>query len=1191
MVNFVHLHVHTEYSLLDGACRIDRLMQRVTELGQKAVAITDHGAMFGVIEFYKAAHKAGIKPIIGCEVYVAARSRFDKTYDQDNDSRHLILLCRNNEGYKNLIKLVSAGYVEGFYNRPRVDIELLRKYSGGLIALSACIAGAVPQKLLAEDYEGAKQYALEMRNIFGEANYYLELQDHGIPAQAQVNRGIVRISRETGIPMAATNDAHYLTADDSFAQDVLMCIQTNKTVDEPNRMKLEPAEFYIKSGEQMLALFPGLEEAIENTAKIAEQCEVTFDFDKHHLPRFPLPPGENNARDYLEKLCTEGFDRRYPDKPEEMVKKLFYELSVIESMGFVDYFLIVHDFIAYAKSNGIPVGPGRGSAAGSVVSYSLGITDIDPIKYGLYFERFLNPERITMPDIDIDFCPDRRQEVIDYVSKKYGTDHVVQIITFGTMKARAVVRDVGRALGISYAECDAVAKAIPFELKMTIEKALEISPQLENQYNADEKIKRLIDTAMLLEGMPRHSSTHAAGVVITGEPATEYVPLARNDEVIVTQFSMTTIEQLGLLKMDFLGLRNLTVISDTEKEIKIKLPDFDISAIPDDDPETFKMLADGKTMGVFQLESSGMTSVCVGLKAQSTEEITAIIALYRPGPMDSIPKYINGKMNPKSVTYAHPMLKEILEGTYGCIVYQEQVMEIFRRLAGYSLGRADIVRSAMSKKKMDVLARERGNFIFGNEKEKIKGCLANGIPQEVSDKLFDDIKEFAKYAFNKAHAVAYAVVAYRTAYLKCRFPAEYMAALLTSVLSDTAKVAQYINVCRDMGIKVLPPEINTSRGKFTVTDGNIRFGLVALKNVGSMFIEAMADERDKNGPYKSFQDFCERMYDRDLNRRAVESLIKCGAMDCFGLYRSQLMIMYNSVIDMIAEKKKSVSEGQIGFFGDDDISYGNDTAVPPDTQEFSLHEILEMEKETTGLYLSGHPLDEFYDTVKAAGATDIGDILTELAPSEDEAYTEMPKKFKDGQTLLLAGIITGVKAKTMKNGSPMAYITLEDKSAEMEILCFSRIIKDYGGYIRAGNIVAVKGNLTVREDEAPKLIADAVTPAASPPPMDPAKREKYNADGNGNVKISAPAGGEIGSVRNGSSQTKKIYLRFNKTNTVNRQRAVSLLGFLSGAIPVVFYDEDTKSYSSAPPELFADSEPRLIDGLKTLLGEDNVVMK
>ena len=1188
---FVHLHVHTEYSLLDGACRIERLMGRLKELGQTACAITDHGAMFGVIDFYRAAKKAGIKPIIGCEVYVAPRTRFDKTYDLDREASHLILLCENLTGYRNLCKLVSAGYVDGFYNRPRIDLDLLEEYHGGLIALSACIAGAIPRRLLAGDYDGAKDYALKMLSIMGEGNFYLELQNHSIPEQAAAASGLQRIHEETGIPLVVTNDAHYLTKDASFAQDVLMCIQTNKTVDEENRMKLEPAEFYIKSSEEMRALFPNLPEACDNTLKIAERCEVEFEFGKYHLPKFPLPEGEPDAFAYLSRLCEEGLRRVYAEVTEAHEKQLAHELSVIREMGFVDYFLITHDFIAYAKSRGIPVGPGRGSAAGSIVAYALNITTIDPFRYRLYFERFLNPERVSMPDIDMDFCPLRRQEVIDYVTRKYGADHVVQIITFGTMKAKIAVRDVGRALGISYAECDAVAKAIPFDLKMTLAKALEVSPQLAAMYASDERIKKLIDTAELLEGMPRHSSTHAAGVVICGAPASDFLPLARNDESIVTQFTMTTVEELGLLKMDFLGLRNLTIIDDAVKAVRKGNPSFSIDRIPDDDPDTFRMLSEGKTVGVFQLESAGMTAVCTSMRAQSIEEITALIALYRPGPMESIPKYIYNKQHPSEVTYAHPLLKDVLDLTYGCIVYQEQVMEIFRVLAGYSLGRADIVRRAMGKKKMDVLLRERENFIHGNPEEKIDGCVKRGVSEAVAGALFDQIENFANYAFNKAHAASYAVVAYQTAYLKCHYPREYMAALLTSVLGDAVKVSEYISAAGEMGIRVLPPDINESGAGFTVVGKDIRFGLVALKNVGAGFIDSLVAEREAGGPFRSLQDYIERMSGHELNRRATESLIKSGAMDSFGLFRSQLLNMYDPIAEAVAESAKTVAEGQLGFFESGDLMADADVIAPPDLSEFSKFELLAMEKETAGLYLSGHPMQEYAAALEKAGAVPLGEILRDYAQPEDEegdsAVRDSSHRFADGEELLIAGIVGAVKSKTTKSGSAMAYVTLEDSSGSMEILCFSRVLGEGGLYLRAGNAVAVRGKLTVREDEKPKMIADAVAPAASPPPPSvPGSFRRGNED-------EAPPRGSppLRQEAESSASPRKLYLRINDRNRSALPRAESLLAFLSGSTQVIYYDENTKTYRPAPSGLGADWSEPLSRRLVSLLGRENVVTK
>ncbi len=1192
--SFVHLHVHTEYSLLDGACKISKLMERVKSLGQSAVAITDHGSMFGVIEFYRAAKAVGVKPIIGCEVYVAPRTRFDKTYDKDYEAYHLILLCENQTGYQNLMKLVSTAYVEGFYNKPRVDLDLLAAHHEGLIALSACIAGAIPRRILANDYDGAKEYTLRMLEIFGEGNFFLEIQDHTLPEQATANQGLLRLHAETGIPLVVTNDAHYLTKEDSFAQDVLMCIQTNKTVDDPNRMKLEPAEFYIKSTEEMRSLFPNLPEAADNTEKIAERCQVEFEFGKYHLPVFPLPEGESDAFTYLRKLCLQGLERIYDPVTEEHRTQLEYELGVIRDMGFVDYFLITHDFIHFAKTHDIPVGPGRGSAAGSLVAYALNITTIDPFRYRLYFERFLNPERISMPDIDMDFCPERRQEVIDYVTEKYGKDHVVQIITFGTMKARIAVRDVGRALGISYAECDAVAKSIPFDPKMTIAKALDASPQLASMYAADEKIRQLIDTAELLEGMPRHASTHAAGVVISASPASDFVPLARNDESIVTQFTMTTIEELGLLKMDFLGLRNLTIISDAEKAIRRHTPDFSVDKLPDDDPETFKMLSEGKTVGVFQLESAGMTSVCVSMRAQSIEEVTALIALYRPGPMESIPKYIYNKQHPDEVTYAHPLLKDILDLSYGCIVYQEQVMEIFRVLAGYSLGRADLVRRAMGKKKMDVLVKEQENFIHGNPAEGIKGCLANGVPEDVAANLFEQIKEFANYAFNKAHASAYAVVAYQTAYLKCHYPREYMAALLTSVLGDAAKVSEYIASCEEMGIKVLPPDVNSSYGGFTVVGNDIRFGLVALKNVGAGFIESLVAEREESGPFLSFQSFIERMYPREINRRAIEALIKSGAMDSFGLFRSQMLMMYDPIADAVGTQAKTVSEGQLGFFGAEDFMSQSDLIAPPKTPEFSRYDLLSMEKETTGLYLSGHPMQEYTQNLKNAGAVSIGEILKEYAPAEEESDTlyETSKRFQDGDTLLIAGIIGAVKTKTTKSGSAMAYITLEDVDGSMEILCFSRTLSECGIYVRADNAVAVLGKLTVREDEKPKLIADLIAPASTPPSLAEKKRSAPRpAAPHQTPDASPPPQTQDIPVGTPPPREKphKLYLRFGEANRHNLDRVISLLSYLSGTTPVIFYDEAEKKYASA--ELPVELSDALLAGLVRLMGEANVVLK
>ena len=857
-MSFAHLHVHTEYSLLDGACRIRDLPKLVKSMGQTACAITDHGVMYGVVDFYRACKAEGIKPIIGCEVYVAPRTRFDKQHEFDSESRHLVLLCENEEGYRNLSYLVSMAHVEGFYIKPRIDLDLLREHSKGLIALSACLAGEIPRRLRNGDYNGAKEYALTLSEIFGPEHFYLELQDHGIRDQAIVNKGILRLHEETGLPLVVTNDAHYLRKEDAYAHDVLLCIQTGKTVDDENRMRYEPQRFYLRSTEEMAALFPDYPEAIENTGKIAERCNLEFTFGKYHLPEFKVPEGYTSLT-YFKKLCADGFTQRYGEGTDKQRAQLEYEQNMIERMGFVDYFLIVSDFVRYAKSVGIPVGPGRGSAAGSIVSYCLSITDIEPMKYGLFFERFLNPERVSMPDIDMDFGDTRRGEVVEYVRRKYGDDHVAQIVTFGTMAARGVIRDVGRALNMSYADCDVIAKLVPAGPHVTLDDALRISRELREKYEGDEQVKKLIDTARALEGMPRHASTHAAGVVITKRPVVDYVPLARNDDTIVCQYVMTTLEELGLLKMDFLGLRNLTILDDAVKTIREKDKNFTLAGIPENDAATYEMLAAGRTSGVFQLESSGMTGVCVSLKPQNIEDITALIALYRPGPMESIPKFIACKHDPKKVTYLIPQLEPILSITYGCIVYQEQVIKIFQELAGYSLGQADMVRRAMSKKKAAVMEKERQNFIYGNADEGVPGCIANGISEKTAGIIYDNMIDFAKYAFNKSHAACYAVVSYQTAYLKCHYPKEFFAALMTSVLANNSKVAAYAYTCRQMGIDILPPNINEGEGSFSVADKGIMYGLSALKSVGKPVIDAIIEERERNGSFTGLEDFIGRL--------------------------------------------------------------------------------------------------------------------------------------------------------------------------------------------------------------------------------------------------------------------------------------------------------------------------------------------
>jgi len=1068
-MSFAHLHVHTEYSLLDGACRIKDLPKLVKSMGQDACAITDHGVMYGVIDFYRACKAEGVKPIIGCEVYVAPRTRFDKMHEFDAEARHLVLLCENETGYRNLSYMVSMAHIEGFYIKPRIDLDLLRERHEGLIALSACLAGEIPRRLRSGNYDGAKEYALTMAEIFGPDHFYLELQDHGIREQVNVNRGILKLHEETGLPLVVTNDAHYLRKEDAEAHDVLLCIQTGKTVDDENRMRYEPQNFYLRSTEEMAALFPEYPDAIENTGKIAEMCNVEFTFGKYHLPEFKLPPGYDSFS-YLKKLCDEGYAERYGDGSPEYRKQLEYEQNMIEKMGFTDYFLIVSDFVRYAKSVGIPVGPGRGSAAGSMVSYCLHITDIDPMQYALYFERFLNPERVSMPDIDMDFGDTRRGEVVDYVRRKYGDDHVAQIVTFGTMAARGVIRDVGRALNMTYAECDVIAKLVPSALHMTLDDALKLSKELREKYEQDERVKRLIDTARSLEGMPRHASTHAAGVVITKDPVVTYVPLARNDETIVCQFTMVTLEELGLLKMDFLGLRNLTILDDAVKMIRSKDSAFTLSSIPDNDPDTYEMLQQGRTSGVFQLESAGMTGVCVGLKPSNVEDLTAIIALYRPGPMDSIPRFIASKHDPKLVTYAHPSLEPILSVTYGCIVYQEQVIEIFRRLAGYSLGQADMIRRAMSKKKAKDVEKERYTFVHGDSERGIAGCIANGIPQQTAEAIYQDIYDFANYAFNKAHAVSYAVVAYQTAYCKRHYFKEYMAALLSSVLDVSEKVNDYFGECKDNGVALLPPDVNRSGAGFTVEEGGIRFGLAAIKGIGRGLIARMTAERDANGPFTDFQIFCERMDGTDMNKRAVESLIRAGAFDSMGYRRAQLIAVFEKVMDGIAGSKRANLEGQIDFFGMGVETPQQSALVLPDVEEYPAVELMRMEKETTGLYLSGHPMDAYRAAARAIGAASIGRIR------DDFAQEGGPTVFADGQQVTLAGVVTVSKTKTTRNNSLMAYVTLEDDTGSMELLCFTRCLENYGSYLRVGSVIQVRGRLSVRDEKAPQLMCDFAHP-------------------------------------------------------------------------------------------------------------------
>ena len=1156
-MSFVHLHLHTEFSLLDGACRIKKLVERVKDLGQEAVAITDHGCMYGVIDFYRACKAAGVKPVIGCEVYVAprGRTRFQKVHEFDSRYNHLVLLCRNEEGYRNLSYMVSKGYLEGFYIKPRIDLDLLREHTGGLIACSACMSGEVSRLLLAGDYDQAKAVALEMRELFGEDGYYLEMQDHGIKAQKQVNASLIRLSEETGIPLIATNDAHYLRREDAEMQDILMCIQTGKTLDEPNRMRFETREFFVKSEEEMAALFPDHPEAIANTAKIAELCNVDFEFGKYHLPLFQLPEGWSDGEAYFRKLCLDGFAWRYPKQPPEYLKQLNYEMDMIRKMGFVDYFLIVSDFIGYAKGNGIPVGPGRGSAAGSMVAYCLNITNVDPMEYGLYFERFLNPERVSMPDIDIDFCPRRRQEVIDYVKRKYGEDHVAQIVTFGTMAARGSVRDVGRVMGVPYGEVDALAKLIPSgpgALHITLEDALRLSKQLKDAYDENLNTKKLIDTAMAIEGMPRNTSTHAAGVVITRRPVVDYVPLAANDGQPVTQYVMTTLEELGLLKMDFLGLRNLTVLDDAAKMVQKREPDFSLNAIPENDPATMSMLSEGKTSGVFQLESAGMTGVCVGLKPKSIEDICAVIALYRPGPMDSIPKFLACAQDPAKVTYKDPSLVPILSGTYGCIVYQEQVIRIFQDLAGYSLGQADMVRRAMSKKKVKEIEKEREAFLHGDPARNIPGCVANGVPEGAAQDIYDEMYDFAEYAFNKSHSLVYAIVCYQTAWFKCHYPKEYMAALLTSVLDSTEKVAEYIAECRDMGIQLLPPDVNQSGADFTVVEEGIRFGLVALKGVGRNFIANLLAEREKNGPFAGFMDFCDRLFDQDMNRRMLESLIKSGAFDAMGCRRSQLMQVYSQVLDSIAAARKRNVEGQLDLFG---LGGGEEETSPlprmelPDLPEYTPQELMSMEKETTGLYLSGHPMDQYRELVKGFGAVTIGSILSDFAREDG------PREYRDDQRVSIAGVIATYRTRTTRNNTLMAYVMLEDDTATMELLCFSRTLNESGSFIRENSAILATGKISVRDDKEPQLMVDTIRPLSN---------------------LEEAAGG---------NQT--LYLRLPSREDPRLRKVRLTLSFFPGESQVVLYFEDCKKRVGSRCEI----HPALVKDLTERLGEENVVVK
>ncbi len=1204
-MGFVHLHVHTEYSLLDGACRIKALAKRVKELGQSAVAITDHGVMYGAIDFYRACLAEGVKPIIGCEVYVAPRTRFDRMHEFDAEPRHLILLCKNITGYQNLCYMVSMGFTEGFYSKPRIDLQLLREHHQGLIALSACLAGELPRRILNRDYEGAKAHALEMQELFGPGNYYLELQNHNLAEDPQVLAGLVRLHQETGIPMAATNDAHYLNREDARLQDILMCVQMGQTLEDPDRMKFETDEFYLKSTEEMEQLFAQWPEALENTGKIADECSLEFTFGHYQLPEFKLPEGETSSEAYFEKLCLQGFRQRYPQGNSALMDRLEFEMNMIRQMGFVDYFLIVSDFIAFAKSHQIPVGPGRGSAAGSMVSYCLNITDVDPIKYSLYFERFLNPERVTMPDIDIDFCIRRRQKVIEYVMEKYGADHVAQIVTFGTMKARMAVRDVARVLSIPYAQAASITKLIPNTLNITLEQALAQSKPLKNLYDTDDKIKTLLDTAMALEGMPRNTSTHAAGVVITCRPVYEYVPLATNDGAPVTQYTMVTLEELGLLKMDFLGLRNLTILDDAVQMVRKTQPGFSLQDIPEGDPKVYQMISEGHTSGVFQMESAGMTGVCINMKPRSIEDLTAIIALYRPGPMDSIPRFIECKQHPENITYRHPLLEPILSNTYGCIVYQEQVIQIFQQLGGYSLGQADMVRRAISKKKKDQIEKERYSFIHGDPERNIEGCMARGVSETIGQAIYDEIYDFANYAFNKAHAVCYAIVAYQTAWFKCRHPQEYMAALLTSVLDSQVKIAEYIAECKENGIQVLPPDINESGPTFTVVGENIRFGLAALKGVGRGLTDDLLREREANGPFRDFPDFCFRMNLLSLKSRALESLIKCGAFDQMGYKRSQLLNAAPRLIDAITQYRKNNLEGQLDLFGGS-VS----TASPPvlnldeSMPEFSRQELMQMEKECTGLYISGHPMDEYREALRARRAVAIGEIL------DDAQQEDLPARFQDEQRLVVGGIVTKIKNKLAKNNTTMAFFTLEDATGSMELLAFANVLDRCGSNLKEGNVVCVRGKLSLREDREPSILCDGIWPltakGASNPeiaydplavqapeagmsrtqkPADPPK-SKQPSQPPGSFGNATPAGEPKPVQEEAPVPGQKLYVRLPGSGPM-LEKVKLIVSMFPGRQQIILYLQDSGKRLGATCQF----HPALLEDLKQRLGEENVVVK
>ncbi len=1174
---FTHLHVHTEYSLLDGASRIKDLVSRAKELGMDSVAITDHGVMFGVIEFYKEAKAQGIKPIIGCEVYTAARTMHDKTPEHDKHQGHLVLLAETNEGYKNLMKIVSAGFTEGFYYKPRIDKSVLRKYSKGIIALSACLKGDVQSRLLNGDYEGAKREALELNEIFGEGNFFIELQDQGMREEKQILPLQLRLHDETGIPLVATNDVHYVYREDAAAHEVLLCIQTVTNMDDPNRMRFPSDEFYLKSEEEMRSLFPNVPEAIDNTARIAERCGVEFEFGKHHLPEFIAPDGKTNTA-YLRELCDAGLLKRYGASAEENRERLEYELSTIEKMGFVEYFLIVWDFINYARTHDVTVGPGRGSAAGSIVAYCLGITDIDPLRYGLIFERFLNPERVTMPDIDIDFCDEKRQQVIDYVTDKYGEDKVAQIITFGRMKAKQSVRDVGRALGISYAETDAIAKAIPFDLKMTIDKALETSPELRTAYETDPNVKRVIDTSRKLEGLARNAGTHAAGVVIARDSLNEYVPLYSSDKGISTQFTMTTIEELGLLKMDFLGLTTLTVIRDAVDMIRENYGvEVDFSNMKYDDPAVYEMISGGNTYGVFQLESAGMTQFMKDLKPDCFEDIIAGIALYRPGPMKSIPKYIENKKNSAGIKYIHPSLEPILSVTYGCLVYQEQVMQIVRDLAGYTYGRSDLVRRAMSKKKRDVMEQEKNYFINGKLNEDgsvdVPGCIRNGIPKEAAEQVFNDMDSFAEYAFNKSHAAAYAVLSYETGWLKCHYPAEFMAALLSSVTREASSVAKYIRNCREMGIEVLPPDVNKSGRKFTAKDGKVRFGLSGVKNVGDGVINAIIEARETKGPARDIFAFFDNVDIHALNKKAVESLIRAGAFDSMHENRAQYMAVYEMLMDSAQQNAKQNLAGQISLFQTDEGligSTGREMSLP-DVKNFTPETLIAMEKEMLNVYLSGSPLDRYEDAISRFSTVN----TDELSHPEDNEH------IADGMDARMIGVIAHKKTLITKSGKMMAFLDVEDDYGVVEVIVFPNVYERDMQAINEDAVVALSGRVDLKDEGAAKILAEKIEPADL---LKTAGGAGYGGADKGAAKPAAAAGG--GSHSNGSPEAGQTVVKLRLPDHLGIVDVRPLLEAYPGGSPVIIYADGRAM--KADRSLWVDAGEAFAKAAGELVGAGNV---